>query len=101
MAKRHAVRIPQVALPSWPGPRHVDRIEAGLRALTGGQRERLIASVACAIDQYLAATLGAGRIHDGLEAALDEVLRHAVPGAGLPHGAGGDDLVIAPPRRAA
>ncbi|WP_158984932.1 hypothetical protein [Lysobacter panacisoli] len=100
MAKRRAVSIPPVALPSWPGPRHVDRIDAGLRALTGGQREALIASVARAIDQYLAATLCAGRIHDGLEAALDEVLRHAVPGAGQPHGAGRDSLT-GPLRRAA
>lgn len=100
MAKRRAVRIPQVMLPSWPGPRLVDRIDAELRALAGVQRERLIVSVARALDQYVAATLWTGRIHDGLEVALDDVLRHAMPGIGMRHGVD-QGIGLVPARRAA
>jgi hypothetical protein len=80
-----AARAPvtPVAMPRWPGLRHADRIERGLRRLGPARRDALLDAVAQAIDRYVAATaqrIGSGCID--LEEELDEVLRRLGPTTG-------------------
>jgi len=72
--------ISPVAVPQWPGLRHVDVIERSLRRLGGARREALLDAVAQTLDRYLAATtrrMGAGCVD--LDEELDEVLRRLGP----------------------
>ncbi|MBU8976509.1 MULTISPECIES: hypothetical protein [unclassified Lysobacter] len=66
-----------VAVPHWPGQRHVDVIERSLRQLGPARRDGVLDALAHALDRHLIAT-GAPRIGGrgaGLDAELDEVLR--------------------------
>jgi len=72
--------ISPVAVPQWPGLRHVDVIERSLRRLGGARREALLDAVAQALDHYLAGTtqrIGTACID--LDEELDEVLRRLGP----------------------
>jgi hypothetical protein len=72
--------ISPVAVPQWPGLRHVDVIERSLRRLGGAKREALLDAVAQALDRYLAGTtqrIGTSCID--LDEELDEVLRRLGP----------------------
>jgi len=63
-----------VAVPQWPGLRHVDVIEHALR------REALLDAVAQALDRYLAGTTRRiGTACVDLDEELDEVLRRLGP----------------------
>ena len=69
-----------VAVPQWPGLRHVDVVEHALRRLGGARREALLDAVAQALDRYLAGTtrrIGTACID--LDVELDEVLRRLGP----------------------
>ncbi|MDR0183156.1 hypothetical protein [Lysobacter arvi] len=69
-----------VAVPRWPGLRHVDAIERDLRRLGPSRRQALLDAVAMTLDSYVAGT--AQRIGSGcvdLDAELDEVLRRLGP----------------------
>jgi len=81
MSTRHnAAAIPPVAVPQWPGRRHVDVIEGRLRRLGRARREALLDAVAQALDGYLAGTtrrLGTACLD--LDGELDEVLRRLGP----------------------
>lgn len=69
-----------VAVPQWPGLRHVDVIEHALRRLGGARREALLDAVAQALDRYLAGTTRRiGTACVDLEEELDEVLRRLGP----------------------
>jgi len=83
MSTRHkaadAARSP-VAVPRWPGLRHVDLIERDLRRLGGAGREALLDAVAQTLDCYLAGTTQrAGAACIDLDEELDEVLRRLGP----------------------
>jgi len=72
--------ISPVAVPLWPGLRHVDVIERSLRRLGGARREALLDAVAQTLDRYLAGTtqrIGTACID--LDEELDEVLRRLGP----------------------
>ncbi|MFE0501748.1 hypothetical protein ACFW0P_13285 [Lysobacter soli] len=83
MSTRHnaaADAISPVAVPQWPGLRHVDVIERSLRGLSGASREALLDAVARTLDRYLSGTtrrVGYGCVD--LEAELDVVLRRLGP----------------------
>lgn len=83
MSTRHnaaADAISPVAVPQWPGLRHVDLIERSLRGLSGASREALIEAVAQTLDRYLSGTtrrIGSACLD--LDAELDEVLRRLGP----------------------
>jgi len=83
MSTRHNAAdaaISPVAVPRWPGVRHVDVIERNLRRLGGARREALLDAVAQALDRYLAGTtrrIGTACID--LDVELDEVLRRLGP----------------------
>lgn len=83
MSTRHnaaADAISPVAVPQWPGLRHVDVIERSLRGLSGARREALIDAVAQALDRYLAGTTRrVGSACQDLDMELDEVLRRLGP----------------------
>jgi len=83
--------ISPVAVPQWPGLRHVDVIERSLRRLGGVRREALLDAVAQTLDRYLAGTtqrIGTACID--LDEELDEVLRRLGPAraAGVVDGVG-------------
>ena len=72
--------LPPVAVPRWPGPRHVDVVERSLRELGGAHREALLDAVAQALDRYLAGTtLRIGTACIDLDEELDEVIRRLGP----------------------
>jgi len=72
--------ISPVAVPQWPGLRHVDLIERNLRRLGGARREALLDAVAQALDRYLTGTTQRiGNACLDLDAELDEVLRRLGP----------------------
>ena len=83
MSTRHnaaADAICPVAVPQWPGLRHIDVIERSLRGLSGASREALIDAVAQALDRYLAGTTRrVGSACQDLDMELDEVLRRLGP----------------------
>jgi len=83
MSTRHNAAdaaIAPVAIPQWPGPRHVDVIERSLRRLGGARREALLDALAQTLDRYLAGTtLRIGTACIDLDEELDEVLRRLGP----------------------
>jgi len=82
-ARHHAAAdaaIAPIAVPQWPGLRHVDLIERSLGRLGGARREALLDAVARVLDRYLAGTthrIGSACLD--LDAELDEVLRRLGP----------------------
>ncbi|MET3931220.1 hypothetical protein L3D22_07240 [Lysobacter soli] len=83
MSTRHNAAddaISPVAVPHWPGVRHVDLIERSLRGLSGASREALLDAVARTLDRYVSGTTRrVGYACLDLDVELDEVLRRLGP----------------------
>lgn len=76
MRQRHAERpIPPVAMPAWPGQRHVHLIESGLRGLGSASRSAVLRAMARALDAHLAGVTDRHAARERVDAALDDLLK--------------------------
>ncbi|HZX76783.1 hypothetical protein [Lysobacter sp.] len=66
---------PPIAIPAWPGRRHVHLIESRLRALDGIHRAAVLRAVARALDAHLAVIAGPHAGCERVAAALDDLLK--------------------------